>query len=164
MMKMNGYSLPVQVFSVKKNSSLTRLKISLNDLARDFDGYSKCANWSPVRSNSRRSNAANIRCSKPDCAPARDKRHRLLPARQQVANMTICPFCTIAKPHTVSLFRSKISVGGSLACCEVAKSVQHAPTPAPRQLDSLTIDIFRHQRLESALNKGTAIVGEFLHL
>jgi len=29
MMKMNGYSLPAQLFSVKKNSSLTRLEISL---------------------------------------------------------------------------------------------------------------------------------------
>jgi len=33
MMKMNGYSLPAQLFSVKKNSSLTRVEISLSGRA-----------------------------------------------------------------------------------------------------------------------------------
>ncbi len=50
-MKMNGYSLPVQVFSVKKNSSLTRLEISLIGRENGFGRYSKCANWSSRTAN-----------------------------------------------------------------------------------------------------------------
>lgn len=97
MMKMNGYSLPVQVFSVKKNSSLTRLEISLNSRARDFGRYSKCANWSPARSNFRRSNGTILRHLKTGCVLGCSKRHRPLTTGQQ---LPIRQFAHFAQPPT----------------------------------------------------------------
>jgi len=164
-MKMNGYSLPVQVFSVKKNSSLTRLEISLTGRENGLGRYSKCANWSSrIPDPSRRPAAAVHRLWQTACS-VRHNGHRVISNIRQHVGLTTCLPCTTADTRTTSLPYQKISAQN--APCKRQRCVARSASRAARSSalpPAQTAVPAPTTALASAFNKRATIVNELLHL